>query len=61
MLQDNQMITVERLAKLLDLSPRHIRNLIDAGEIKAYQLGKVRGKRIMWKDAKAFIESRAIQ
>jgi excisionase family DNA binding protein len=55
-----QMITIQKMAELCALSPRYIRVLIEEGKIKAYQFGKSKGKRIKWKDAKDFIESRKI-
>lgn len=56
-----QMITIQQMAKMCALSPRYVRMLIGEGKIKAYQFGRAKGKRIKWKDAQAFIESRAIQ
>ena len=61
MLRDEQMLTVDRLAELWSLSPRYIRYLIEQGKLKGHRLGRARGLRVKWKDAKAFIESRAIQ
>lgn len=57
----DQMITIKKMAEICSLSPRYIRLLIEEGKIQAYQFGSKKGKRIKWRDAQAFIESRAIQ
>lgn len=55
-----QMITIRQMAEMCALSERYVRLLIDAGKIPAYQFGPQRGKRIKWKDARDFIETRRI-
>ena len=54
----DQMITIEKMAEICALSPRYVRILIDEGKLQAYQFGRSKGKRIKWKDAVDFIESR---
>ncbi len=55
-MQEDEVMTVEEIAKQLRVHPRTVRNWIASGELAAIDIG--RGYRITKRDFDAFVEKR---
>ncbi len=55
-MQDDEMLTVEEVAKMLKVHVKTVRHWIKTGELKAMDIG--RGYRISRSDLQEFIENR---
>lgn len=50
-----EILKTEEVAKILRVSPLHVRNLINAGRIKAYKEGRKGGFRTLWVEVERYI------
>jgi excisionase family DNA binding protein len=55
-MQDDEMLTVEEVAKMLKVHVKTVRNWINSGELKAMDIG--RGYRVSRSDLQEFIDRR---